>query len=73
VSLKINNKEYLLQALADSGASSSIIIEDYTSKNLIHRDKNQTTWSTMSGQFTTDKTGLVTFSLPELNLKKLIS
>jgi hypothetical protein len=27
----------------------------------------------MSGQFTTDKTGLVTFSLPEFNLKKLIS
>jgi hypothetical protein len=73
VSLKINNKEYLLRALADSGASSSIILEDYTSKNLIQRDKNQTTWSTMGGQFTTDKTGLVTFSLPEFNLKKLIS
>jgi hypothetical protein len=27
----------------------------------------------MGGQFTTDKTGLVTFSLPEFNLKKLIS
>jgi hypothetical protein len=27
----------------------------------------------VGGQFTTDKTGLVTFSLPEFNLKKLIS
>jgi hypothetical protein len=27
----------------------------------------------MGGQFTTDKTGLVTFSLPESNLKKQIS
>jgi hypothetical protein len=35
VSLIINNEEYLLRALADSGASSSIILEDYTSKNLI--------------------------------------
>jgi hypothetical protein len=58
VSLQINNEEYLLRALADSGASSSIILEEYTSKNLIQRDKsNQTTWSTMGGQFTTDKTG----------------
>jgi hypothetical protein len=64
----------LLRALADSGASSSIILEEYTSKNLIQRDKcNQTTWSTMGGQFTTDKTGLVIFSLPEFNLQKQIS
>jgi hypothetical protein len=71
VSLIINNEEHLLKALADSGASSSIILEDYTSKNLIQRDKsNQTTWSTMGGQFTTDKTGLVIFSLPEFNVKK---
>jgi hypothetical protein len=27
----------------------------------------------MGGQFITDKTGLVTFSLPEFNLKKQIS
>ena len=74
VSLNINNEELLLRALADTGASSSIILEGYTSKNLIQRDKsNQTTWSTMSGQFTTDKTGLVTFSLPEFNLKKRVS
>ena len=74
VSLNINNEEQLLRALADTGASSSIILEGYTSKNLIQRDKtNQTTWSTMGGQFTTDKTGLVTFSLPEFNLKKQVS
>jgi hypothetical protein len=56
VSLNINNNEQLLRALADTGASSSIILEGYTSKNLIQRDKsNQATWSTMGGQFTTDK------------------
>jgi hypothetical protein len=37
-------KEHLLRALEDTGASSSIILEGYTSKNLIQRDKsNQTT------------------------------
>jgi hypothetical protein len=64
VSLQLNNKEHLLKALADSGASSSIILEAYTSRNLIKRDKsNQTTWSTIGGQFTADKSGLVTYSL----------
>jgi hypothetical protein len=54
VSLNINNEEQLLRALADTGASSSIFFEGYT----IHRDKsNQTIWSTMDCQFTTDKTG----------------
>jgi hypothetical protein len=74
VNLQINNEEHLISALADTGAISSSILEAYTSKNLIKSDKsNQTTWSTMGGQFTTDKTGLVTFSLPEFNLKKQIS
>jgi len=74
VSLQLNNEEHLLRALADSGASSSIILEAYASKKAIQTDTNsQTTWSTMGGQFTTDKTGLVIFSLPEFNLKKQIS
>jgi hypothetical protein len=51
VSLIVNNEEHLLRALADTGASSSIILEVY------------------SGKFTTNKTGFVTFSLPEFNLK----
>jgi hypothetical protein len=51
VSLNINNNEQLLRALADTGASSSIILKGYTSKNLIQRDKSsQTTWSTMGAQ-----------------------
>jgi hypothetical protein len=46
----------------------------YTSYHVIQRDKsNQTTWSTMDGQLTTDRTGLVPFSLPEFNLKKQVS
>jgi hypothetical protein len=48
----------MLRTLADIGASSSIILEASTSKDLIgqHKD-NKTTCSTMGGQFTTEKTG----------------
>jgi hypothetical protein len=73
VSPIVNNKEYLLRALADTGASSSIILEVYNSAPFIKTDENNTTtWSTMGGKFTTTKTGilLVTFSPPEFNLKK---
>jgi hypothetical protein len=74
VSLNVNHEEHVLRALADTGASSSIILEAYTSKDLIKQDKDsKTTWSTMNGQFTTEKTGLVNFSLPEFNLKNLIT
>ena len=69
VSLNVNHEEHMLRALADTGASSSIILEAYTSKDLIKQDKDsKTTWSTMNGQFTTEKTGLVSFSLSEFNL-----
>jgi hypothetical protein len=47
--------------LADTGASSSIIVEAYTSAifPFIKRDyNNTTTWSTMGGKFTTTKTGI---------------
>jgi hypothetical protein len=71
VSLIVNNEEHLLRALADTAASSSIILEAYTSAPFIKTDdSNTTTWSTIGGKFTTTKTGFVTFSLPEFNLKK---
>jgi hypothetical protein len=71
VSLTVNNEEHLLKALADTGANSSSILEAYTSAPLIKTDdSNTTTWSTIGGKFTTTKTGFVTFSLPEFNLKK---
>jgi hypothetical protein len=71
VSLIVNNEEHLLRALADTGASSSIILEAYTSAPFIKTDdSNATIWSTMGGKFSTNKTGFVTFSLPEFNLKK---
>jgi hypothetical protein len=71
LSLNVNHEEHVLRALASTGSSSSIILEGYTSKNLIMYDEERkTTWSTMGGQFATDKTGQVTFSLPEFNLKK---
>jgi hypothetical protein len=59
VNLIVNNEEHLLRALADTGASSSIILEAYTSAPFIKTDdKNITTWSTMGGKFTTNKTGI---------------
>jgi hypothetical protein len=51
-------KEHILRALADTGASSSIILEAYTSAPFIKTDEiNTTTWSTMGGKFTTIKLG----------------
>jgi hypothetical protein len=74
VTLNVNHEEHVLRALADTGASSSIILEIYTSKDSIKQNiENKTTWSTMNGQFTTDKTEIVTFLLPEFNLKTQIT
>jgi hypothetical protein len=71
VTLNVNDEEHVLRALADTGASSSIILKAYTSKDSITQNiESKTTWSTMNGQFTTDKNGKVTFLLPEFNLKK---
>jgi hypothetical protein len=73
MSLIVNRGEYLLRALADTGSRSSIILEAYTSAPFIKTDDNNTTtWSTMAGTFTTTKTGFVTFSLPDFNLKKQV-
>jgi hypothetical protein len=69
--LIFNNEEHLPRALADTGASSSSILEAYTSAPFIKTDDNNTIiWSKMGGKITTTKTGFVTFSLPEFNLKK---
>jgi hypothetical protein len=71
VSLIVHNQEHLLRALVDTGASSSIILDAYTSALFIKTDdSNTTTWSTMGGKFTTTKTRFVTFLLPEFNIKK---
>jgi hypothetical protein len=60
VSLIVNNEEHLFRALADTGASSSSILEAFTSSTfpfIKTDDNNTTTWSTMGGKFTTTKTG----------------
>jgi hypothetical protein len=47
--------------LADIGASSSIILEAYTSAIfpfIKTDDSNTTTWSKMGGKFTTTETGI---------------
>jgi hypothetical protein len=57
--LIVNNEEHLLKALADTVASSSIILEAYISAPFINADdNNKTSWSTMGGKFTTTKTGI---------------
>jgi hypothetical protein len=59
VSLIVNNEEHLIRALADTGASSIIILEAYTLAPFIKTDdSNTTTWSTMGDKFTTTKTGI---------------
>jgi hypothetical protein len=74
VSLNVNHEEHLLIDLADTGVSSSIIFEAYTSKQSIkNNDDNNITWNTMGGQFITNKTERVYFLFPEFNLKKQIS
>jgi hypothetical protein len=51
-------KEHLLRALADTGASSSCILEAYTSAPFIKTDEiNTNTWSTIGGKFTKIKLG----------------
>jgi hypothetical protein len=73
VSLIVNNDKHLLRALADTGASSSIILEAYTSATFIKMDiSNTTTWNKMGGKFTITKTDFVKFSIPDFNLKKQI-
>jgi hypothetical protein len=57
----------MLKSLADTGASSSIILEEYTSVPFIKTDENNTTtWMIMADKFTTTKNGirLVIFSTP---------
>jgi hypothetical protein len=45
----------VLRTLADTGASSSIILKADTSKDVIKHNKDDTTtWSTMDDQFTTE-------------------
>jgi hypothetical protein len=51
VQLIVNQEEHLLRALANSGASISIILDVYFSTQCIKIDDNQNnknTWSTMS-------------------------
>jgi hypothetical protein len=38
VSVNVNHEEYVLRELAAAGASSSIFLEAYTSKDLIKKD-----------------------------------
>jgi hypothetical protein len=62
MSLIVNKEEYLLRALADTGASSSrIILETYLSAPypfIKIDDSNTTTWSTMGGKFMKTKIGI---------------
>jgi hypothetical protein len=60
MSLIFNNEEHLLRALADTGASSIIILEAYTSDLFIKAHDSYTTiWSLIGDKFTTTKTGIL--------------
>jgi hypothetical protein len=61
VSLIVKNEEYLIRALVDTGVSSSIILDAYTSAIfpfIKADDSNTNNWNAMSGKFTTTKTGI---------------
>jgi hypothetical protein len=49
---------YLLRALANTGASSSIILEAYTSATFPFIKTDAITWSIIGDKFTTTKTGI---------------
>jgi hypothetical protein len=71
MTLIVNNDKNLLRALADTGASSSIILEAYISASFIKTDDNNTTtWSIMGGTFNTTKTEFVTYH--RVSNKKII-
>jgi hypothetical protein len=64
VKLIVNHEEHLLilKALNDTGASSSIIPEAYISVPFIKTDdsnKTKTTWITIGGKFTINKTRML--------------
>jgi hypothetical protein len=49
----------MLKVLDGTGASSSIVLETYTSSAFIKTDDSTTsTWNTKGGKFTTTKTGI---------------
>jgi hypothetical protein len=76
MSLIVDDEDHLLRALVDIGVSSNIILEAFTStifQFIKTDDSNTTTWSILGGKFTTIKTGPVTSSLPEFNIKNQIS
>jgi predicted aspartyl protease len=57
MSLIVNNDKHMLKVLADTGASSCIILEAYASATFIKTNESNTiTWNTMVGKFTTTKT-----------------
>jgi hypothetical protein len=61
VSLIVNNQKHLLKVLPDTGTSSCTILEAFTSAPFPFikiDDSNTSTWSTMGGKFTTNKTGI---------------
>jgi hypothetical protein len=71
VSLIVNHEEHLLRALADTGASSSIILEACNSSPFIKNEGLKITcWIKIGGHFTINQLGYgCDLSLPEFNLK----
>ena len=56
-----------IRILLDSGASKSIVFHKVAKKLRIRRDKIRTTWTTLAGQFETNKRTQVIFKLNEFD------
>ena len=56
-----------IRILLDSGASKSIVFNKVAKKLRIRRDKTRTTWTTLAGQFETNKRTQVIFKLNEFD------
>jgi hypothetical protein len=69
ICLLVNHEELPIRLLADTCNTCNIMLEVYTLVSFIKTDDSKTmTASTTSGKFTINKTCLVKFLLPKLNL-----
>ena len=60
-----------IRALLDTGTSSTIVLRDFVKQGRAKSYKGKhTTWSTMGGQFSTNRKALLDFTFPEIRPPK---
>ena len=63
-----------IRALLDTGTSSSIILREFVRKGRANTHKGKrTTWSTLGGNFSTNRKALIDFKIPELSTHKTVT